>query len=170
MLVHSEAARQKRFQPRACWYIFDLIVVASISSVQQPCACVFTSQVQGRTTCMDLDCLVERTSIFKGPCGYSLWPNSGSQARKRTYATVVGLVMWFCACAEADVDSNGLLHMYVYGCGLAGCVSQVGGTCEHMLVCVLVVQLKCHVGANVVVAIDVRVSFDADVNVHVHPM
>ena len=168
--MHSEAARQKRFQPRACRYIFDLIVVASISSVQPPCACVFTSQVQGRTTCMDLDCVVERTSIFKGPCGYPRWPSSGSQARKRTYATVVGLVMLFCACAEADVDLNGLLHMYVYGCGLAGCVSQVGGTCEHMLVCVLVVQLKCHVDANVVVDIDVRVSFDADVNVHVHPM
>ena len=65
--MHSEAARQKRFQPRACWYIFDLIVVASISSVQQPCACVFTSQVQERTTCMEIACLVARTSISKGP-------------------------------------------------------------------------------------------------------
>ena len=61
--MHSEAARQKRFQPRACWYIFDMIVVASTFSVHQPCACVFTSQVQERTTCTDLDCFVERTSI-----------------------------------------------------------------------------------------------------------
>ena len=91
--MHSEAARQKRFQPRACWYIFDMIVVASTFFVHQLCACVMTSQVQERTTCMDLDCLVERTSIFKGPCGYPLWPSSGSQARKRTYATVVRLVM-----------------------------------------------------------------------------
>ena len=120
---------------------------------------------------MDLDCLVERTSISKGPCGHPRWPSSGSQARKRTCATVVGLLMWFCACAEGYVDSNGpLLHMYVYGCGLSGCVSLVGGTCEHMLVCVLVVQLKCHVDANVPVAVDVRVSLHADVTVHVHPM
>ena len=27
--MHSEAARQKRFQQRACWCIFDMIVVAS---------------------------------------------------------------------------------------------------------------------------------------------
>ena len=128
--MHSEAARQKRFQPRACWYIFDLIVVASISSVQQPCACVFKSQVQERTTCMEIACLVARTSISKGlwlPTLAEFWI-TGTQANTCH------------SCRVAHLNSHGpLLHMNVYGCGLAGCVSQVGDTCEHMLVCVLVV-------------------------------
>ena len=113
--MHSEAARQKRCEPRACWYTFDLIFVASTFSVHQPCACVFTSQVQERTTYMDLDCLVERTSISKGPCGYPRRPSSGSQARKRTYATFVGLVILIQTAVAAYVC------LWVRSCGL--CIS-----------------------------------------------